>query len=260
MGILNLTPDSFFPGSRVQSERDISQRAEQMIADGAHILDIGAMSTRPGAPEISEDEERQRLLPALRLLRKQFPEMPLSVDTYRSTIARESVMEGASLINDISGGQFDGNMFTTVAEMGIPYILMHTTAKPETMQQQTLSGTGVNEVFRFFTEKLALLEGLGIADVVLDPGFGFGKSLEQNYALLKALPQFAVMNCPILVGLSRKSMVNKVAHTRPENALNGSSVLHTIALLNGAHILRVHDVAAAQETIALAEFYRNTAI
>jgi dihydropteroate synthase len=260
MGILNITPDSFYSGSRITSHSELLGQAETMILEGADILDVGGMSTRPGASEISETEERQRLLPALRLLRKHFPSVPLSVDTYRGAIAREAALEGASIINDISGGQFDPDMFRTIADLGLPYVLMHTPAKPATMQDHVLPGSGVDYVFRFFTEKLAELEALGVNDVILDPGFGFGKTLEQNYALLKALPQFHALNCPLLVGLSRKSMINKVANTNPENALNGSTALHAIALINGAQILRVHDVKAAKETIALAEFYRKSAI
>lgn len=251
MGILNITDDSFYPNSRVNSTLAACHRAAQMLDEGAHILDVGATSTRPGAALSTPDQEWQRLKPALGELRKNFSHAAISVDTYHSVVAQQAADMGADIINDVSGGTFDAHMFETVAKLRLPYILMHTPAPPAVMQQHTDYKHVVQEVIFDLSQKIQKLHALGLNDVVIDPGFGFGKTIEQNFIMLKQLSDFSILNKPMLVGVSRKGMIYKTLGTTPDKALNGSSVLHTIALERGAHILRVHDVKEAAEVIKL---------
>lgn len=253
MGILNITPDSFYEGSRVSGEKEILSQAAQMIEEGADLLDLGGYSSRPGASAISESEECNRVLPAIRLLKDHFPKTPLSIDTFRSTIARQAVDQGASLINDISGGEQDPQMFETVAELGVPYILMHMRGTPQTMTTLTQYDNLVKDVADYFHKKIYLLRQLGVRDLILDPGFGFAKTAEQNFELLQRLRYFSIFGLPLLAGLSRKAMIWKTLNTDPAGALNGTTTLNTIALANGASILRVHDVREAVECIALSQ-------
>jgi len=255
MGILNLTPDSFYDGGTLLSEKELLAKAEKDIKEGASILDVGAVSTKPNAAEVSETEELARLMPALKLLRKTFPTIFISVDTYRSDVAKAAADAGADIINDISGGTFDAKMFEIVGKLKMPYILMHIQGTPQTMQQNPQYNNVVNDVFDFFTEQIKVSQQQGIEQLILDVGFGFGKNLEHNYELLKQLKKFEELGFPLLTGVSRKSMINKVLHTKPENALNGTTVINTIALLNGANILRVHDVKEATEAIKLVNQY-----
>ncbi len=257
MGILNLTPDSFFDGGSYKTEQDILHKVEQMITEGASIIDIGAVSTRPNAAVISIEEELLRLMPAIKLIRKEFPEIPLSIDTFHAEVATESINEGASIINDIAGGTMDDKMFETIAKYNIPYILMHIQGTPATMQINPVYDNIITEVMDYFILKINRLHTLGVNDLIIDPGFGFGKTLEHNYELLNKLALFQMLECPILCGISRKSMINKVLHTKPADALNGTTVLNTIALLNGANILRVHDVKPAVEAIKLVNHIQN---
>lgn len=257
MGIVNLTPDSFFDGGKINSESDLLTKVEKMILEGADIVDLGAYSSRPGAEHISEDEEWNRLKNPLRILRSEFPDIIISVDTFRSAIAKKSSDLGADIINDISGGELDKNMMSVMAELKLPYVLMHMKGNPRNMQEHPLDSNAVSEVYQYFSEKLNLAYSLGIRDVILDPGFGFGKTLNANYLLLKSLSEFKHFNCTILAGLSRKSMVNKVIESNAENALEGSVALNTIALLNGAGILRVHDVKAAKDAIRIVSYYQK---
>lgn len=250
MGILNATPDSFHAASRVDVVGAL-HRVEQMLAEGAAIIDIGGMSTRPGAEEASTDEELQRILPVVSAVHVRFPEALLSVDTYRARVAKEAVEAGASIVNDIGAGLLDEAMLSTVAGMHVPYIAMHMQGRPRTMQQAPTYDNVVKEVTYSLSERLNAARAAGIPDVVLDPGFGFGKDRDHNYALLKHLRSIANMGAPVLVGLSRKRMINEVLGTTPAEALNGTSVLNTIALRNGASILRVHDVKEAMQCIRL---------
>lgn len=248
MGIINATPDSFYAGSRAENEEAVGRRAEQLVAEGADILDVGAESTRPGAAAIDADEEWSRLAPALEAVRRRLPDVPLSVDTYRASVARRAVSEfGVDLINDISCGEQDAAMFETVASLGVPYVL-------------TSNKGDFVEVVRQLAEKLQQLYALGVADVILDPGFGFGKTLEQNYDIMRQLADFklAFPGEPLLVGISRKSMIYRLLDTTPEQALTGTTVLNTFALQAGAHILRVHDVREAVETIKIVGQLHNS--
>ena len=230
-----------------------------MIGEGAAIIDIGAVSTRPNAGEISETEEWLRLRDILPVVRKKFPEVIISVDTWRSTIAKNAVDEGADIINDISGGQFDNEMFKTVAALKVAYIMMHTQGRPENMQQNPHYENVVDDILKYFIENLKKLALLGVTEnIILDPGFGFGKTVDQNYRLLSSLERFRNTGFPVLAGVSRKSMINRVLEIQPADALNGTTVLNTIALLNGADILRVHDVKEAVEAVKLANFYRKS--
>lgn len=249
MGILNLTPDSFYETSRISNIEHAILQTAKMVEDGADIIDIGAMSTRPGLAEISLDEEKNRLLTPLKMLRKEFPNVLFSVDTYRSEIANMAVDSGANIINDISGGDFDDKMFDTIAQNQIPYIMMHTSDKPLNMQNRTHYKNLLTDINLILGDKLKKLYLLGAKDIIIDPGFGFGKTLDQNYFLLKNLSFFSELNCPILAGLSRKSMIYKHLNITPEKALAGTIVLNMIALQNGAKILRVHDVFEAKQTI-----------
>lgn len=249
MGILNLTPDSFYDGGKLNSIDAAITKCAIMLRDGAAIIDIGAYSTRPGAEDISEEEELKRLLPYLKELVSCFPDAVFSVDTFRANIAENAIENGAAIINDISGGSDE--MFQTIRELGVPYILMHIQGTPQTMQQNLQEGKILNEVMFYFSERLNKLHRLGVNDIILDPGFGFGKTLEQNYELLREFEQFRMFKKPLLAGISRKSMINKVLGTKPENALNGTTTLNTLLLEKGVAILRVHDAKETLEAIKL---------
>jgi len=259
MGILNITPDSFYDGGKFLSEKKMLSQTEKMLSEGTAIIDIGAISTRPGASEIPKEEEKKKLIKALKLILQHFPETIISIDTYRSHIAEAAVNEGASIINDISGGMFDDNMFKTVAKLKVPYILMHIKGTPKTMQINPVYDDVVKEIKEFFTKQIQLLAKAGVTgNIVLDPGFGFGKTVENNFEILYNLKTFCELGFPVMAGLSRKSMINNILKISPEDALNGTTALNTIALLNGANILRVHDVKEAMEAIKLVGFYKKT--
>ena len=251
MGILNVTPDSFFATSRCRSEEEIRQRVCMMRREGATMVDIGAYSSRPGAEEVSVEEELRRLLPAVGIVREEWPDAIISVDTFRAEVARQAVEAGADIINDISGGEMDKDMFRTVAELHVPYILMHMQGTPQDMQKAPHYDNLMCEVFRSLGERVEELHEMGVADVIVDPGFGFGKTMAQNYEMMARLGEFHLLGCPILVGISRKSMVYRLLDTTPEESLNGTIALNTIALMNGASILRVHDVREAVEAIKI---------
>ncbi|MBE0662079.1 MAG: dihydropteroate synthase, partial [Bacteroidales bacterium] len=257
MGVINLTPDSFFENSRAPGIQEAVETAGRMIQEGAEILDLGAMSTRPGAEEINAATELERLIPALWSIRQAFPGTFISVDTYRSQVAREAAGNGADMINDISGGSFDEEMFDAIAELSLPYVLMHTGGKPKTMQDNPVYSNVLEDVRFFFEHNIGILHSKGISQVILDPGFGFGKTIEHNYRLLAGLSVFRIMGHPVMVGVSRKSLINKILNTAPGNALNGTTVLNTIALMNGADILRVHDVKEAVQCRMLVKAYRE---
>ncbi|NVJ85706.1 MAG: dihydropteroate synthase [Algoriphagus sp.] len=249
IGILNLTPDSFFAGSRVKPTRDeILKKAESMILEGADILDLGGYSSRPGAEHISLEEELDRIIKPIQWISEQFPEILISVDTFRSQVAKESIEAGAHLINDISGGSLDEKMYEVVGKLNVPYFLMHMKGTPQNMQEKTDYGKLLPEILNYFAKKLHIIKEFGIKDVIIDPGFGFAKSLEQNYQILRNLEIFKTLSHPILVGLSRKSMIYKLLGSSPEESLNGTTALHMFALSKGANILRVHDVKEANET------------
>lgn len=252
MGILNLTPDSFYAASRVQTEEAIRKRVRQIADEGGTMIDVGAYSSRPGADDVSPKEEMERLRRGLKVVREEAPNMPLSVDTFRADVAKMAVEElGADIINDISGGELDPAMFTTVARLGVPYILMHMKGTPKTMQQAPRYDDLLKEVMLYFAKKVQQLRDLGQKDIILDPGYGFGKTLDQNYELLRHQEMLQVFELPLLVGVSRKSMIYHLLGTTPQEALNGTTVLNTIALTKGANILRVHDVKAALEVTQL---------
>lgn len=255
MGILNLTPDSFFDGGRYDSKDAWIMQAEKMISEGASIIDLGAVSTRPGAMFVSEEEEISRLMPAIELLVARYPKTVFSVDTFRSKVAKLSADAGAGLINDISGATMDLEILKTVAGTGLPYILMHMQGTPSTMQENPVYTDVSEEINLFFSEKLLELYQSGIQEVILDPGFGFGKSIEHNFRILNQLSDFKKHGNPVLVGLSRKSMIYKLLDISPEEALSATSALHMTAILNGADILRVHDVKEAVQVIKMAETY-----
>jgi dihydropteroate synthase len=255
MGVLNVTPDSFFAGSRVADEKAILMAAERMITEGSSILDIGGMSSRPGAEIIDEAEEMQRVLPAIEAIHKRFPQAIMSIDTIRASVAKASIEAGASIVNDISAGNLDEKMFVTVSKLNIPYILMHMKATPKTMQLATNYDDISLDILDFFIEKIGQLRSLGVKDIVVDVGFGFGKTLEQNYELLRKLHVFKILECPLLVGVSRKSMIYKALDIKAENALNGTTAANMLALMNGAKILRVHDVKEAVETVKIFKLY-----
>lgn len=248
MGILNVTPDSFYAESRTSDEEHIAARVQQLMDDGADMIDIGGYSSRPGADDVSPEEEMNRLRRGLRVVRRLYPEVPISVDTFRADVARMCVEEeGADIINDISGGMMDRQMFRTVARLGVPYILMHMQGTPDTMQQSPHYDNLRREVMLYFAERIDRLCQMGVKDIIVDPGFGFGKTLEHNYELFHHLDDFNLFNLPLLVGISRKSMIYKLLGGTPQTSLNGTTVLNTIALMKGAHILRVHDVKEAVE-------------
>ncbi|MCC6726297.1 MAG: dihydropteroate synthase [Saprospiraceae bacterium] len=251
MGILNLTPDSFFDGGRYGEVDAALFQVEKMLGEGAAMIDVGGMSSRPGAVLISESEELQRVVPCIEAILRRFPAAIISVDTFRSVVAQQTVAAGASIINDIYAGRYDEQMFETVAGLDVPYIMMHMQGNPSTMQVAPTYGDVVQEVLHFFIEKIGQLRALGVKDVILDPGFGFGKSVAHNYQLLNALQVFKMTELPILAGLSRKSMICKVLGVRPENALNGTTALHMVALQQGAKLLRAHDVREAMQVVKL---------
>lgn len=259
MGILNITPDSFYDGGKHQTQTAMIQQTEKMIADGATLIDLGAASTRPGAQPVPEQEELARLLPAIETLKHHFPETLFSVDTYRSKVAEIAISEGLHMVNDISGGTFDARMAETIARLKVPYVMMHIQNTPKTMQFDPQYDDVVQAVKAFLERRLQEFRELGTTEnLVLDPGFGFGKTVEHNYRLLASLDVFSALGHPVLVGLSRKSMINKILKTKPEDALNGTTALNVIALLKGANILRVHDVKEAMQAIELVQFYKQS--
>lgn len=257
MGILNVTPDSFFDGGRHNRLDAQLKQAEKMLAEGADFIDVGGYSTRPGAEDVSIDEELQRVIPAIKMLKKEFPQAIISIDTFRAKVAKEAINAGAHIINDISGGEDDPEMYETVANLQVPYIIMHKQGTPKTMQLNPQYEDVVSEVLKFFSIRLQQLHALGVNDVIIDPGFAFGKTLEHNYQLLNKLYLFRMLEAPMLVGVSRKSMINKILKTKPEDALNGTTVVHTIALMQGCEILRVHDVKQAVEAMKIVNYYRE---
>ena len=258
MGILNVTPDSFSDGGRYNQMDDAIRHCETLLSDGADIIDIGGCSTRPNNAIATEQEEMERVVPILKAIRKAFPETLISIDTFRKNVAEACMSEGADIINDISGGLFDKEMLPYIGQSHIPYVMMHCVGTPETMHQYTLSGDIHQTVMDFFGQQCKILEAYGDQQIILDPGIGFGKSLEANYQLLSDLEHYRYNNLPILIGISRKSLIFKVLGTTPQAAENGTTVLNTIALLNGADILRVHDVKNAREAIKLVGHYRES--
>lgn len=258
MGILNVTPDSFFAESRTPDDEHIAQRVKRLKDDGADMIDIGGYSSRPGADDVSEAEEMDRLRRGLRIIRQLYPEVPISVDTFRANVARMCIEEeGADIINDISGGMMDKQMFKTVARLGAPYIMMHMQGTPDTMQLAPHYDNLRREVMLYFAQRIDRLCQMGAKDIIVDPGFGFGKTVEHNYELMEHLEDFHVFHLPILVGISRKSMIYKLLGGTPQTALNGTTVLNTISLLKGAHILRVHDVKEAVEAKRIVSACKN---
>ncbi|WP_422108086.1 dihydropteroate synthase [Winogradskyella sp.] len=251
MGILNVTPDSFYDGGQYKDETSILSQVEIMLSDGSTFIDVGGYSSRPGADVVSEDEELNRVVPVIELILKHFPEAIISTDTYRSKIARQSIEAGASLINDISAGHLDKAMISTVGELNVPYIMMHMRGNPKTMQQQTNYEDLVKDINFYFAERIAKAHAEKINDIIIDPGFGFAKTLEQNYELLHKMELLQIADKPILAGVSRKSMIYKTLDTTAEHALNGTTALHMVALQKGAKILRVHDVKEAVECVTL---------
>ncbi len=251
MGILNVTPDSFYDGGFYTNEHDIITQADKMIREGADFLDIGGYSSRPGSQDITPEEEWNRVQRAIKSIKKEFPQIILSVDTFRATVAHQAIIEGCDMVNDISAGQLDKDMFKTVAALQVPYIVMHMRGTPQTMSQLTTYDNFIKEIIDYFHVLLFQLNQQGIQDVLVDPGFGFAKTVDQNFELLNALDQLHILGKPLLVGVSRKSMIWKTLNITPEFSLNGTTVLNTIGLLKGASILRVHDVKEAKETISL---------
>ena len=252
MGILNVTPDSFYAGSRMETEDAIRGRVRQIVEEGGEMIDVGAYSSRPGAADVSAKEEMERLRRGMKIVREEAPEMPVSVDTFRSDVAKMCIEElGADIINDISGGELDKEMFPTVAKLGVPYILMHMKGTPQTMQQAPHYDDLLKEVMLYFAEKIQQLRDLGQKDIILDPGYGFAKTLGHNYELLQHQEMLQAFELPLLVGVSRKSMIYKLLNCAPDEALNGTTVLNTVALQKGASILRVHDVKVAKEVVKL---------
>lgn len=256
MGIINVTPDSFYSGSRHQGTDAVLRQAEQMLKDEAIILDIGGQSTRPGSEKLSVDEELKRVIAPIEAIHKNFPEAFISIDTYYSKVAANAVEAGAVIVNDISAGSIDVAMTETVAKLKVPYVLMHMQGTPQTMQQQATYDNVTKEVLDFLIKKVSELHQAGITDVIVDPGFGFGKTITHNFELLRNLSVFGILNCPLLLGISRKSTIYKTLGITADDSLNGSTVLNTIGLINGASILRVHDVKEAIETVKLLEAYR----
>ena len=251
MGILNITPDSFFDGGKYKNESDILSQTEKMLKDGATFIDVGAYSSRPGAKHISEKEELQRIVPVINLLLKNFPEIIISVDTFRSKVAKETINAGAAIVNDISGGNMDTNMFETVANLQVPYILMHMLGTPQNMQKNPVYNNVIQEIISFFAAQIHKLHQLKLNDVIIDVGFGFGKTIDHNFEILKDLSLFKSLDAPILAGISRKSMLYKTLDITAQEALNATTSANTIALLNGANILRVHDVKEAIEAVEI---------
>lgn len=258
MGIINSTPDSFYSGGMYKGVDELLQMAEEMISEGADILDIGGQSTRPGSTRISEKEELDRVMPVIELLSEKFSDTILSIDTYYSTVARRAVEAGVSMVNDISAGEMDKEMIPVVASLRVPYICMHMKGTPDVMQDLAQYDDVVQEVLDFFIQKVEQCRAAGINDVIIDPGFGFGKTIAHNFRLLKELSVFRILNRPILAGLSRKSSIYKTLKSTAADALNGTTVLNTLALVNGASILRVHDIKEAREAVELMEAYKHS--
>ncbi len=251
MGILNVTPDSFYDGGRYDDMSAILNRAEKMLEEGATIIDIGGMSSRPGAKEVPVNEELKRSIPVVKAIRERFPECFISIDTVWAEVARQAVDAGADMVNDISSGSMDDALIPAIGQLGVPYILMHMQGKPQTMQNNPQYDNVITDILDFFIHKTNELRENGIQDIVIDPGFGFGKTVEHNYTILRNMSDFQILDLPILAGLSRKSMIYKVLETTPDKALNGTTALHMTALQNGAKILRVHDVREAVEVVKL---------
>lgn len=251
MGILNITPDSFYDGGAHKNEVEVLNHVERMLSEGATFIDVGAYSSRPNADHVNEIDELKRILPIVKLILKEFPETLLSIDTFRSEIAKQCIEAGACMINDISAGKLDEHMLQTIADLHVPYIMMHMRGTPQNMQQQTEYDNLLKDILFYFSERIAAAKAAGIIDIMVDPGFGFAKTLEQNFELLNKLELFKIIEKPLLVGISRKSMIYKTLETSAKEALNGTSVLNTIALQKGASILRVHDVKEATECITL---------
>lgn len=258
MGILNITPDSFYEGSRLKNADEALKKTEQMLNEGADFLDVGGMSTRPGSEILSETDELNRVIPIIEIILKNFPETLISVDTWRSKVALEAVGAGAAIVNDISAGSLDSELFQTVAKLDVPYILMHMQGTPQTMQQNPVYKDVVLEVNQFLSEKIIELRKLGVSDIILDPGFGFGKTIDHNYRLLKNLNLIGFGEFPILAGLSRKSMIKKLLDVDEKNALNGTTAVNMIALQNGANILRMHDVKEAKQCVQIWQELKNS--
>ncbi len=259
MGILNVTPDSFFDGGKYKTVKKVVNRAEEILEQGGTIIDIGAVSTKPGSEGISTKDEIERLLPAVKAVRKEFPHAFISIDTYRSWVALKVIEDcGPCIVNDVSGGNFDPHMFDTIGKLGVPYILMHMLGTPLKMQDNPVYEDIIRDISLFFTDRVKQLNKAGVKDVIIDPGFGFGKTLQQNYELLNRLDSFKVFQLPVMVGVSRKSMINKLLGTKPEEALNGTSVINTLALMGGADLLRVHDVREAVEAVRIMNMVRST--
>jgi len=257
MGILNVTPDSFHDGGLHNSTENALLKVEQMQAEGVDIIDIGGQSTRPGAKQISAQEEWQRIASTLKTVRQKWPKLPISIDTFYADVAARAVDAGADIINDISAGTLDCKMFETVAKLKVPYVLMHMQGTPQTMQKNPAYQVTVAEILRDFSKNIATLRNLGVDDIIIDPGFGFGKTVAHNYELLKNLSDFKILELPVMVGLSRKRMINEVLHTTPKTALNGTTALHAFAIERGVNILRVHDVKEAKEVVSLYQTMQN---
>jgi dihydropteroate synthase len=259
MGILNVTPDSFFDGGRYTTDKKVMKRAEEILEQGGNVIDIGAITTQPGSEGISTKDEIGRLLPAVKAVKKAFPDAFVSIDTYRSWVALKVIEDcGPCIVNDVTGGNFDANMYETIGKLGVPYILMHMQGNPLQMQEKPEYEDIIRDISMFFTDCVKKLTKAGVKDVIIDPGFGFGKNLEHNYELLNRLDSFKVFQLPLLVGVSRKSMIFKLLGTKPEEALNGTSVVNTLALMGGADILRVHDVREAVDAVRILNMVRST--
>jgi len=258
MGILNVTPDSFFDGGQYIDEKSWLTQTEKMLAEGADIIDVGCVSTRPGASLPDEDNELSRLIPVLESLLKKFPDIIISVDTFRSKVTVEAINTGAAIINDVSGGNLDAELYNTIAKLNVPYILMHMQGTPENMQKKPFYNNVTKDIIKFFSEKTEYLHKLGINDIIIDPGFGFGKTLNDNFQLMQNLHLFKFIQHPLIVGISRKSMIWKFLNITPSEALNGTSVLNTLALLKNANILRVHDVKEAKECLRIVNYFEST--
>jgi len=258
MGIINITTDSFFEGHLNKKESELLLMAESMIKDGASILDIGGQSTKPGSNRIDADEELNRVIPVIKSIRKNFPEIIISIDTYYSKVATHAVESGADMVNDISAGNLDEEMIPTLGKLKVPYICMHMQGTPETMQLNPSYNNITLELIQFFIQKIEACKLAGINDIIIDPGFGFGKTLEHNFTLLREMKSLQILDCPVLAGISRKGMIYKTLSTSPKNALNGTTVANTLALINGAKILRVHDVKEAKEAITIFNAFNQT--
>ncbi|MDA9827142.1 dihydropteroate synthase [Flavobacteriaceae bacterium] len=257
MGVLNVTPDSFYDGGIYSSEKKILKQVEKMVLDGADIIDVGGYSSKPGATPITIEEEEKRVIPIIKLIYKTFKERIISVDTFRSEISEKSINAGASIINDISGGDLDNNIYKIAGKYKTPYIIMHMRGNPSNMQNNPVYKNINYEIIKDLSKKIELAQSNGVGDIIIDPGFGFGKTIEHNYQILNNLKLYKILDKPILIGISRKSMIYKLLKTEPSKALNGTTVLNTIALINGANILRVHDVKEAKEVIKLCSFLKE---